>query len=679
MVLTTFSRKTVLSLMLLLLLLMITTSSKVAALTVTKFVDDVDEADEEDGEDDEEEEEEEEGGLIDLTLPPQNIVDGDTAAIEDFPWQVVVYQRLNFQSSTGRLLRQIITAEDFSLTQVCAGSIISPKLVITAQSCVPSLGSEYEFWIASGVSDLTQVTLDYPNLRKVARVIRYPRYFSENYGKNIALLILEQPIQFDSKQQAIDILEPAKSSKLESVGANVIITGWGAQVNKGPFSTVLRYAKVKVTSDVKLRQQAGKLTKDQIAAGDFPGRGVKDSCDGDVGGSMTGLQAGKRVLVGVTSWGVTCQSGIYPWVYNKVSGYARWIDRIAAANELPIKTMTLTLIGSGPIVNGDLKTFPVIVPRNLKAVHFEMIGTGDVQLSVRFLKKIGLPDCVAGEDWRCSFFYPIEGVYTAYVKGMPINGGYVKLNMVYEMFDNDGTTEEVTVRYSNNAMTPGETNDWSGFPVIPNTPFSFAIISKNPQQPSSVKKSARKQRTQEDGPVLFGIVTSPRVTIGNAVSDTAPPLCPNGDIGSAEEAVVTNCTRLVPKTATAMSIRIQGDAEFNTLYDLYVTFTRVKGASNTQVVNFPVVRLFDKLEKVFHVGGLNPGTEFGIRVHLFSGGSTLDVSIFFGDRSQIVQAHDEAVVGQTLFLSTIVPQYSQTAIIVFIGTNCKFSFVALKG
>merc|ERR1712013_962207 len=68
-----------------------------------------------------------------------------------------------------------------------------------------------------------------------------------------------------------------------------------------------------------------------------------DSCQGDSGGPL--IVAGTREQVGVTSWGIGCNSGL-PGVYVNLMRFTQWIDEEIASVEF---TTTTTTTDSGDV------------------------------------------------------------------------------------------------------------------------------------------------------------------------------------------------------------------------------------------------------------------------------------------------------------------------------------------
>ena len=100
------------------------------------------------------------------------------------------------------------------------------------------------------------------------------------------------------------------------VGANQLITGWGALTEGGSFPINLRKATVPIVSRANCNDRnsyRNSITERMICAG-FDAGGV-DSCQGDSGGPM----AQGSTLTGIVSWGTGCARANKFGVYTRVS------------------------------------------------------------------------------------------------------------------------------------------------------------------------------------------------------------------------------------------------------------------------------------------------------------------------------------------------------------------------
>jgi secreted trypsin-like serine protease len=192
-----------------------------------------------------------------LTAPEDNnvanIVGGGKIPIEKAPWMVVLYRK-TYKDAT-----------HYVLYRGCAGVIVAPQVILTAQHCVPPSGDNVEYLVSSGTADLAEISAA-SQISVVKKIVRYPRFYSESYGKDIALLMLDYPLEMNSRQKSIALATGKEAKSAEATGKPGFIFGWGATYDKGPFSEQLRMGAVKMRTNSALLSTAGPLTPDQIPA-----------------------------------------------------------------------------------------------------------------------------------------------------------------------------------------------------------------------------------------------------------------------------------------------------------------------------------------------------------------------------------------------------------------------------
>lgn len=179
----------------------------------------------------------------------------------------------------------------------CTGTIVHPKLVITAAHCVTSAQTES----GSSIRVLVGKTERDGKTYAVERIKYFPGY-RDNAPTDIAYMRLAQPVE---NVEIIPVLtDEAEISTLLANGAKSVLAGFGT-TNRGQIGI-----KHDVTTTVG-RPQGGAL---------FIGGNGKDTCQGDSGGPAYGqLPNGEWRVYGITSRGNGCSGG---------GQYARMHDQI---------------------------------------------------------------------------------------------------------------------------------------------------------------------------------------------------------------------------------------------------------------------------------------------------------------------------------------------------------------
>ncbi|MGZ5309876.1 MAG: S1 family serine peptidase [Solirubrobacterales bacterium] len=228
------------------------------------------------------------------------IVGGFSAAIGTYPWQVAL---LDGQASA----------------IYCGGSLIRPKVVLTAAHCVlpPSPFSGDDF-IVAGASNWTDPAQGHEYL--ITSAVPDPSYDAVTHSNDVALIFLATPVV---PTDATTIMLPGPDEKTTwRSGANATVTGWGATAEGGSAVPDLRAATVPVLRDSYcLLTYPGIFSGSSEFCAGFPGGGI-DGCQGDSGGPITvparGGEGGFVRLAGVVSFGNGCARANAPGVYSRI-------------------------------------------------------------------------------------------------------------------------------------------------------------------------------------------------------------------------------------------------------------------------------------------------------------------------------------------------------------------------
>nr|XP_054934407.1 trypsin-4-like isoform X1 [Dermacentor andersoni] len=209
---------------------------------------------------------------------------------------------------------------------LCAGSIISHNVILTAAHCVDTKPPPQEVVIYYNTTK--------PSRGPVAHVVRFmmhPDYDKYNAAKNdIALLKVRGKIRFDRFVRPICL--PRRRFRTD--GKQLMSGGWGVINNRLPpkFAKTLLYNTFEGISQDKC---------DQIlshAIGDMGGLDSKLAlcaktnsstlCEGDSGAPVTMVrQNGKSVQVGVNSLGISCDERGTHVFSVRVYKFMQWITK----------------------------------------------------------------------------------------------------------------------------------------------------------------------------------------------------------------------------------------------------------------------------------------------------------------------------------------------------------------
>lgn len=144
----------------------------------------------------------------------------------------------------------------------------------------------------------------------------------ENYNKvrirhDISLLKTATPIMWSEHVKPIAI-----SNSYSDTPTWTVASGWGQLSKPGPDPQHLQYIRLRTiwTRDCFSMYRGARIYRESICT--LTGQGV-GMCLGDSGGPLVA----NNMLIGITSWTVSCAQG-YPDVFTRVSEYNGWIRAI---------------------------------------------------------------------------------------------------------------------------------------------------------------------------------------------------------------------------------------------------------------------------------------------------------------------------------------------------------------
>lgn len=244
--------------------------------------------------------------------PQTKVVGGKNAAFGAWPWQVSV-RKVNFFG--------------FSSTHRCGGAVISSEWIATAGHCVDDLALQ-SIRIRVGEYDFSSMAEPFPYIERAARrKVVHPKYNYNTYENDLALVQLDQPIQFPPHVAPI-CLPP---DNIDLLGRYATVTGWGRLNEGGTLPTILQEVRVPIVSNDKCKDMflsAGRpeYIPDIFLCAGYE-EGGRDSCQGDSGGPLQVKgDDGKWFLAGIISWGIGCAEQNLPGVCTRISRFKLWIQ-----------------------------------------------------------------------------------------------------------------------------------------------------------------------------------------------------------------------------------------------------------------------------------------------------------------------------------------------------------------
>jgi chymotrypsin len=150
-------------------------------------------------------------------------------------------------------------------------------------------------------------------------------YSTVGHGNDIALVRLVNTIKSDPNVGIISLPKRSEvSTPLE--GKMATIAGFGRYTDKSGPSQQLRFVQNQIVANSVCEKTYGKAN---IRATNLclEGTGGRSSCQGDSGGGLHLELNGRKVVVGVVSFGAEAGCTLnYPAVYTRVASYLDWIQ-----------------------------------------------------------------------------------------------------------------------------------------------------------------------------------------------------------------------------------------------------------------------------------------------------------------------------------------------------------------
>lgn len=249
-----------------------------------------------------------------------SIINGDVASIVDFPSLAFI------AAKTGK-----------NRGFACTGTVIAPRLVLTAAHCVEDLEvggftPANRYAVATGRANPRQTGTG--DVLRVSSTHVFPRFDPGNAHGDAALLVLASP----TPAPAIP-LASAADSDLYAGGAEVLLAGWGlTKPNAKSPPDSLRTTSSVVLNGESCKRQTRFFNPPYSSAAEMcttdPPDHANGGCFGDSGGpALAHRPDGSPVEIGIVSTGGPNCNTRLPSIFTRVDTVSSWASKWIAAVE----------------------------------------------------------------------------------------------------------------------------------------------------------------------------------------------------------------------------------------------------------------------------------------------------------------------------------------------------------
>lgn len=229
----------------------------------------------------------------------RRIIGGERTTIEKVPYNAAIFVRKD----------------------TCGGTLVAPKVVISAAHCFHKINKKdlFGIYIHVGSTDMYKGG----KFIQVIKITSHPEFDNKTFSNDISILEIEKEVDCDDK--TTKCLKLPSSPRIN--GDIVTVSGWGATSNKTRQLGELRMLKIPFIDNQTCKNESkysNSIFDGMICAG-YWNQSEKDTCRGDSGGPL----AYNDELIGIVSFGNdTCGLEGYPGVYTDVYSFKDWIRKV---------------------------------------------------------------------------------------------------------------------------------------------------------------------------------------------------------------------------------------------------------------------------------------------------------------------------------------------------------------
>ncbi|XP_011863832.1 PREDICTED: trypsin-1-like [Vollenhovia emeryi] len=198
---------------------------------------------------------------------------------------------------------------------VCSGAFIHESWIMTVASCVFSAESS----TVSVRVRSSYIAMD-GDVLGVDNIVVHENFDKYVYGNDIALIKLKSPEEFGEKLLPIGLPEKGNEELPDETGC--VVTGWKRARGTSPNGAQLAAAAVAIVNQRTCKATMPyykPLSKDMLCAANVTH--PSEMCQGDLGAPLVS----SRMLIGILSYGLGCETMAHPGVYTRISSYLPWI------------------------------------------------------------------------------------------------------------------------------------------------------------------------------------------------------------------------------------------------------------------------------------------------------------------------------------------------------------------